>query len=219
MFSLYRNLEPGEKIVIGGDPSGGGKDYAAGQAYSTRHRDFPMVLHGRMEAPQFGHELYKMALFIQKMTGEWPLIAVERNIGIGTIYVLQEYNYPNLFRMPKVGDSEKSVTEEEAKIGWHTNTATRIMMIDSFGMAMRQRTIKVYSMPTVKEMITFVVKPSGKAEAANGSFDDLLIAACIAYKSAEMSPKSRTQTKEQMMAKIAQFPKQDLFDDTGSPNV
>lgn len=219
MYKLFRQLEPGEKIVIGADPADGGLDYCAAQAYSLRHHDYPFVLHERMEATQFGHELYKMALFIHKMTGEWPLIAVEKNIGSATIYVLMGYNYTNMFRMPKNMLDPTAKDEEKGEIGWLTNQATRMMAVDGFALALKQHAIKIYDMLTVKECMTFVVGRKGKPEAANGSHDDLVMAAAIALKVAEISPKTKTITKEQMAAKSAQFPQQQVFDDTGISNV
>lgn len=205
MIRLYRPLEAGERIVIGADPADGGTNYCAAQAYSLRHRDVPMVFHARMESTQFGHELYKMAVYIKKVTGDWPLLAVERNTGLGTIYVLQEYNYPNLFRMPTLGDA--ITQEEDNKIGWLTNQTTRTLIVDGLAMALRQRAVKIYDIDTVKELMTFVVRASGKPEAANGAYDDLVMALAIALKVAEVSPKTKTATKEEQLAKIAQFPR------------
>lgn len=214
MFRLYRQLEHGEKIVIGGDPSEGGNDYSAAQCYSLKHRDFPMVMHGRMEATQFGHELYKLAIYIKKVTGEWPLIAIERSMGLGAIYVLQEYNYPNLFRMPTLGDAIEN--EEDNKIGWVTNKTTRMLAIDGLAIALRQKAVRIYDIQTVKELMTFIIGYNGKPQAANGAYDDLVMSAAIALKVAEISPKTRTTTKEEMIAKMAQFPQiqRDPFTDT-----
>lgn len=214
MYKLFRPLEQGERIVIGADPADGGTNFCAGQAYSIRHRDYPFVLHARMEATQFGHELYKMALYIKKATGEWPLIAPERNTGLGTIYVLQEYNYPNIFRMPTMGDAIKQ--DEDNKLGWLTNHTTRMLIVDGLALALRQKAVKIYDLDTVKELMTFVVRHSGKPEAANGAFDDLVIAAAIALKVAEISPKTRVSTKEEMAAKMAAFPQiqRDEYSDT-----
>ena len=219
MFKLFRKLEHGEMIVIAGDPADGGDDYCAGQAYSLRHHDYPFVFHAKMEASQFGHELYKMACYIKNQTGSWPLIAVEKNVGSATLYVLMTYNYPNLFRMPKNIFDPKKSKEESDTIGWVTSQTTRMLIIDGFALALKQRAIKIYCIETVKECMTFIIGPKGKPQAAKGSNDDLVIAAAIALKVAEISPKTKTINKSEVSAKIAQFPKQDLFDDSGVPNV
>jgi hypothetical protein len=64
--------------------------------------------------------------------------------------------------------------------------------------------------------MTFVVGPNGKPQAANGAYDDLVMSMAIALKAAEMSPKTRVSTKEEMAAKMAQFPaiNRDDFMDT-----
>lgn len=206
MYRLYRKLEQGERIVIAGDPADGGTNYCAGQSYSLRHRDFPFVFHARMEATQFGHELYKMGLYVKMATGEWPLVAVEKNTGGSTIYVLMEYNYPNLFRMPKNLLDPTAKDKEQGEIGWETTKTTRMLIVDGLAMALRQHGVKIYDLATVKELMTFVVKYSGKPEAANGCFDDLVMSMAIALKVAEISPKTRVLSKEQMAAKMAAFP-------------
>lgn len=217
MFKLYRPIEQGEKFVIGADPADGGTNYCAAQAYSLRHRDFPFVFHARMEATQFGHELYKMGLYMKIATGEFPLLAVEKNTGGSTIYVLMQYNYPNLFRMPKSLLDPTGKDKEQGEIGFQTNVTTRMMIVDGLAMALRQRAIKIYDLDTVKELMTFVVKASGKPEAANGCFDDLVMSKAIALKAAEVSPKTRVSTKEEMLAKIRAFPEINRNDD-GTPS-
>lgn len=206
MYKLFRKLEQGERIVIGGDPADGGTNYCAAQAYSMRHRDFPFVFHARMEATQFGHELYKMALYIKLATGEFPLIAPEKNTGGSTIYVLMQYNYPNLFRMPKSLLDPTAKDKEQGEIGFITTHTVRMMIIDELAVCLRQKGVKIYDLDTVKELMTFVVKATGKPEAANGCFDDLVMAAAIALKAAQVSPRTKSLSKEEMAAKMAAFP-------------
>jgi phage terminase large subunit len=168
-----------------------------------------------MEATQYGHELYKMAIYIKKQTGEWPLIAVERSMGLGAIYVLQEYNYPNLFRMPTLGDAIES--EEDNKIGWVTNKTTRMLAIDGLAIALRQRAIRIYDIQSVKELMTFIIGYNGKPQAANGAYDDNVMAMAIALKVAEISPKTKVSTKEEMMAKIKAFPQIERDEHSDTP--
>lgn len=210
MFKLFRKLEHGEKIIIGADPADGGTNYCAAQCYSTRHRDVPLVFHARMEATQFGHELYKLAIYIHEMTGEWPLIAVEKNTGSATLYVLQTYNYTHLFRMPKDINDPKKKNEETDTLGWVTNKTTRISILDGLSLTIRQRAIKIYDAQTVRELMTFVLGYTGKPQAAYGCFDDLVLSLAIALKVAEISPKAKTINREAMAARAAMFPKDDV---------
>lgn len=214
MFKLFREYQQGEKVVIGADPADGGSDYCAAHGVSMKRNDVPMVFHARMESSQFGHELYKMAKYIHKFTGEWPLIAVERNVGMGTILVLTQYNYPKLFRMPKIDGFDG----ESDKIGWVTSTATRPMMIDSLALSLKQGALRIYDIETVKELMSFIRNQKGKPEAAYGSYDDLVMSLAIANQVIQISPKN-VSSGEDRLAKISQFQHQELFDDTGVSNV
>lgn len=214
MYKLFREPQPGEVVIIGADPADGGSNYCAAHCISKKMADDFMVFHARMESSQFGHELYKMAKYIHRMTGEYPVIAVERNVGMATISTLQNYNYPRLFRMPKIGSID--ATDIADRIGFTTNSSTRPMILDSLALALKQKALRIYDEETVKELMSFVRNDrTGKPEAATGSFDDLVMSLAITWFLFGNSP---VVTKEGMSAKIAQFPKQDLFDDTGAPN-
>lgn len=216
MFKLYREPEDDEVCIIGADPADGGSDYCAAVAKSKKHGDSFMVFHNRMESSQFGYELHKMAKFIQKLTGHEPMIGVERNTGGATIATLQLVNYPNLFRMPKLGVTYMD-EEESGKIGWITNSYTRPKMLDDLALAMRQKATIIYDEGTMREMMRFIRNArSGKPEAAPGAKDDKVIAEAICWQLYLLAP---TPSRESLRSKIHQFPKQDLFDDHGNPNV
>lgn len=178
---LYRPLEKNEQTCIFADPAEGG-NFCAAVLVSKKHADFPVVYNKRVESSQFGHDLYKLSKFVQNRTGILPTIAVERNTGQATIYVLQEYNYPNLFRM-RVFD-HRSVTES-AKIGWTTTTATRTKMLDDLALALRQGRIKIYDRESLYQLTSFVIKQkrghTPRAEAEAGKNDDLVISTAGAW--------------------------------------
>jgi hypothetical protein len=207
--------EVGEQIVIAADPADGGSDYCAGVAKSRKHMDSIMVYHERNTSSQFGYELLAMARFLKKRTGIWPLIAVERNLGMATIMVLQSANYERLFRMPKLGDVNDD--SEVDKIGWVTNMQTRPMMLDDLSMALSQRSTKIYHEQTIIECQSFIRNPrTGKPEAAGTAHDDLVICEAIALQIIQLSPKDEVISGD-VMSYIAQFPKQELYDRYGNP--
>lgn len=215
MFRLFREPEKGEVCVIGADPSEGGDDCAA-VAKSKKHADSFMVFSGKTDSAQFGYELLKMATFIKDKADFLPWIAVERNTGAATINVLVENNYKNLFRMPKF-DSDSKSDEYSDKIGWHTNTATRTKMLDEYALALKQHATRVYDSITVDQLFSFIRNArTGKPEGAADTNDDLVIAEAIAWQVYKFTPKSKEVSWSQ---KISQFPTQQLFDDTGVPNV
>lgn len=214
MFRLYREPGSGEITIIGADPADGGSDYCSAVAKSKKHLDSFLVFQARMESSQFGYELHKMSMYVQKRTNEWPVLVVERNVGMATIHVLQTLNYPRLFRMPTLSNL---TVEESDKIGWTTTGGvggTRQMMLDDLALALRQSVTKIPDAETVRELMAFVRDSSGKPHAAAGMHDDLVMAEALALQGMKHAPAA---SKESMEAKIAQFPKQELFDRHGVP--
>ncbi len=187
-YRLYRDLERNEQTCIFADPSEGG-DFCAASVVSKKHADFPFVYNQRTESTQFGYDLNKIARYIHNRTSIWPTIAVERNTGQATIHVLQELNYPDLFRM-RIFD-HSSVSESQ-KIGWTTTLATRNKMLDDLALSLRQGSIKIYDRETLYQMESFVVKQKrgtqGRVEAEAGKNDDLVIATAGAWQMYNLVP-------------------------------
>ena len=214
MFYLYREPGAKEATVIGADPADGGSDYCSAVAKSKKHADSFMIFNARMESSQFGYELYSMGKFIYTRTGFWPMIGVERNVGMATIHVLQLLNYPRLFRMQ---DFATKSDREPTKIGWITSSATRGKMLDDYALFLKQKAGKVYDKTTVSQIGTFIRNErTGKPEAAANCKDDLLIAEAIAHQLYQVVPEAGGASLE---AYVKQFPDQRIFDDQGNPIV
>jgi len=139
-----------------------------------------MVGESKEESSQLGHCLNHVGKWFNKKTGLWPCIAVERNVGASTIYVLKTLNYPNLFKMPDSFVKEETATGEN--YGWSTNAASRPKMLDELALALRQKAIKIPSKRIVDELYGFIRNAkNGKPEADWGSHDDLVMALAIAW--------------------------------------
>ena len=205
MFKLFRIPEEGEITIIGADPADGGSDSCAAVAKSKKRGDSFMVFKARMEASQFGYELNKMGLFIRSKTGKFPLIAVERNTGGATIAVLRTLNYSPLYRMMSFDQVDK---KEANRIGWVTNSQSRPKMLDDLALALRQRVTKIYDMDTIKEFMQFIRHPrSGRAEAAPGSHDDLVVAEAICW---QLYQTASVESPQALQEAASRFPKDKL---------
>lgn len=202
MIHAYRQPTYDEQLVIAADPADGGSDYCAAVVKSRKYFDTVMVYHDHSDSAQFGHELYRMAKFMQKCTNMFPMMGVERNTGMATIYVLQQLNYPRLFRMPNnIGVVDK---EEEKKIGWVTNMATRAKMLDDLALSLKQHINIIPHEETILEMMSFIKNPrTGKPEAAPGKHDDLVMAEAIAWQMVQFAP---TATPSDWTRITQQFP-------------
>ena len=122
-----------------------------------------------MESSQFGYELNNIAKYIQMRTNNWPKMAVERNTGQATIFVLQQLNYPDLFRMV---DFSSQAPREGGSVGWMTTghisggelRGTRRKMLDDLALAIKQQTMKIYDKEQLNQLKSFVVV-KGRAQA------------------------------------------------------
>lgn len=176
---LYRELEPHEQLIIFADPADT-NDYCAAVAFSKKYYDYPLVMNVLMESSQFGYDLYAMAKYIYNCTEIWPKLAVERNTGQATIYVLKQLNYPDLFRMV---DFTSLNSAEKGEIGWVTSGAlsggelvgTRRKMLDDLSLAINQGMLKIYDEEQLRQMKSFMIV-KGRAQARAHKKDDLVMA-------------------------------------------
>jgi hypothetical protein len=188
----YRELEEGEQFVIFGDPAES-QDFCAAVAISKKHFDCPLVFNWVMESTQFGYELFYMAKFIQKKTGLWPKLAVERNTGQATIYILKTLNYPDLFRMV---DFSSTNSAEKGEIGWVTTGAltggvlmgTRRKMLDDLSTAINQGMIKLYDETQIRQLMSFLIVKGGRAQAQSNKKDDLCMSTAGAWQIQLLTP-------------------------------
>lgn len=188
---LYRELEVGEQIIVFGDPADS-HDFCAAVAVSKKHNDFPLIMNEVMESSQFGYELYNMCKYIFNVTKMWPKLAVERNTGQATIYVLKNLNYPDLFRMV---DFTAQSSQEKGSIGWVTTghwqggelQGTRRKMLDDLALVIRQGNVKMYDDDQIKQHKSFM-NVRGRAQAKSNKKDDLVMATAGAWQVQMLTP-------------------------------
>lgn len=211
MVRIYRNLESQEEVTAAGDP-GNGISYSAAVVISRKYLDVPIVFQARVESPQFGYELSNLGLYIKKKTGTYPLLAVERNIGQGTIEKLRDLSYP-LDRLYRQKTFDRVLQRTEERIGWTTTSANRRLMLDTLAMALRNKQLKIYDKELISEMLTFVINErTGEPRPESGTYSDLIMACAIAYQmlgeyptKAEWAPKPQKQNDRLLPQKAEGF--------------
>jgi len=188
---VYRQLDVNEQLVIFADPADS-QDFCAAVAFSKKYYDFPIVFNEVMESSQFGHELFNLGKYIQVRTNNFPKLAVERNTGQATIFVLQTLNYPDMFRMV---DFTAITPHEGGDIGWITTghlsggelQGTRRKMLDDLALAIKQGRLIIYDQEQLKQLKSFVIV-KGRAQAAQNKHDDLVMATAGAWQVAQLTP-------------------------------
>lgn len=189
---LYRELEWGEQLVVFADPAES-QDFCAAVGFSKRHLDCPLVYNQITESSQFGYDLQNFCKYIFNRTGMWPVLAVERNVGQATLFVLQQLNYPRLFRM--VDFSSVGGNQEKGGLGWLTTGSlvggeiqgTRRKMLDDFALALRQGQVTMFDEQQIIQFKNFVVV-KGRAQARSSTHDDLVMATAGAWQIHLLTP-------------------------------
>jgi hypothetical protein len=89
-------------------------------------------------------------------------------------------NYPSglLYHRSVTPDQDPQVRGD--RIGWDTSGVSRPLLIGYLDEAIRQGSITLRDPVTIQELLTFVIGPTGKAEAQRGCHDDLVIALALA---------------------------------------
>ena len=102
------------------------------------------------------------------------LIGVEINQhGMTVLNILNRIGYPNMYW----ASDDKGRPQ---KLGWSTNVVTRPQMIDEFDRALRVGSFRTSCEDLISEIQDFALV-NGKAQAPDGSTDDSLFAAMIAW--------------------------------------
>lgn len=182
-LTVYEDPLPGQIYVVGADPCEGYDDSDRSAAVVLRLPQLIQVAvwHGVIEPDEFGDVC--AALGYRYNTA---LLGVEVNsIGKATVLRLQKkHMYPRLYRR-EVFDST-NLGKKQKKYGWHTNDATRPIMITAMRGAIKHGQILLTHMESVRELKTFQklkgasLSGQSKIGAPAGKKDDLVIANCIA---------------------------------------
>lgn len=173
-IKLYRFPNKGQKFCIGGDTSGEGSDYFVGQVINVETGDQVAVLRQQTDP-----DLYTRQMFCLGVYYNTALIGIEANFDTYPIKELLRLGYKNQFVRERE-DTFGSSTEKA--YGFRTTTITRPVIISELVKLVREDTHIFNDKDTLEEMMSFIRNDRGKAVAAPGAHDDLVMAIAIAYR-------------------------------------
>lgn len=178
-FRLFRQINRGEFFVVFGDCSQGGADSNFVQFMSKTRGDIPLVLQKQGVARQMSPRLREALVWIYKVTGVKPVVALERNNGgASEMDYLIEFNdgsYEIFYMRDKEGKKKPDTP------GWDTTEVSRAHMLGEWLVAYESREILIYDEVTQEQHQTFIVNAKGKPEAAANTHDDGVMSAAGAY--------------------------------------
>jgi hypothetical protein len=170
---------PAKKYYIGVDPSDGdGADFSCIDVWTEKYEQVAQY-YGKLRPDELSELTRDMAEFYQR-----AYVGVENNM-LTTILFLSKI-YDRYYFETKI---DQKTMKRTKKLGWNTNLKTRDVMIDEFNILFEQGELGINSPITLNEMRTFVKKPNGKREHADGKHDDALFAGMIAIQMIRRKPR------------------------------
>lgn len=155
-----------ESYCIGGDTAGSGEDYFT--AVVVKNSDAKTV--AQYKVKRIDEDLYARQIYCLGKYYNDALVAIEVNFSVTPIRELIELDYPCLYKRSDGIDG----------VGFKTTAITRPIIINELKAAFREDSTIECSKDILMEMLSFIKNKSGRAEAANGKHDDLVMAKAIA---------------------------------------
>lgn len=166
-IAIWKKAEPGKQYILSIDTSeGGGGDPSAGIMRERETGEHVATINGQ-------YQMWELAASAAKLATEYnqALIAVERNNHGNGVHeaLLRQLKYPKVYK------------HDDNKHGWPTNSATRPAMLDALEDAYRNGHWQSRDRNVLTQFKNFIITDTGRAEAARGEHDDLVMAEAIGW--------------------------------------
>jgi len=184
---IYRDRTTGS-TVLGGDTAGEGSDFFVGQVLDGSGYLCATLHH------QFDEDLYTKQMFC---LGAYyhSLIAIESNFSTFPNRELQRLHYPTLYVRETY---DQIVSNVQERFGFKTTSLTRPLIINQLVEIVREHVDRINDRETLQEMLSFVRNAKGRAEASQGTHDDLVMGLAIAYEALRQLPSNRTSKRKEV---------------------
>ena len=180
---VYLPPQKGRKYVLGGDVSEGvtGGDNSTCIIFDRETGEEVAMWKGLMAPDKFGLKLCEWGRLYNN-----ALAVVEiNNHGLTTVTAMRNQMYPQMyFRPAKFDQMGTSYTD---RIGWKTTRVTKPLMIDDLHEGLREGSLKLHSLETMDEMLTYVYNDANEMNAQKGFHDDLIMGSATAFQGFKVS--------------------------------
>ena len=204
-ISIHTESKHGYPYVLGGDTAGDGSDFFSGHVIDNTTGIQVAVLHH-----QFDEDLYTRQMYCLGKHYNNALQSIEVNFSTYPVKELTRLGYDHQYTREQVdtftGNLKKSY-------GFRTDKITRPMIIANLVQIVREHSELIQNIPTLQEMLTFVRNEHGRAEAQQGTTDDLIMGLAITYQTRSQQDYRATEEAEIKQDKLIDKlkPKQPSF--------
>lgn len=173
-IKIFKKPQKGYPYVLGGDTAGEGSDYFTATVIDNTTGKIVAVLRHEKDETYYTRQIYCLGVYYNK-----ALLGLEVNYSTYPTKMLnEEYEYPNLF----VREKEDDYTGRTIKAyGFRTDRDTRPLILAELQRIMYEEIERIVDIEILKEALTFIKNEKGRAEAQEGSHDDLIMCTAITY--------------------------------------
>jgi hypothetical protein len=178
-YWIWKKAESNHSYVMGVDTArGDGKDFSTFHIMDVITNEVVAEYQGKVP-----HDIFAEIIYSAGKEYNFPLLAVEKNMGDAVLMKLREMDYPNLY-CQKRGTSEyvpyRNLTyDKSAILGFVTSGRSKELIIAKMEEYIRSRRVKLYSERLLDELQSFIWDETGKATAKGGANDDLVMSFAI----------------------------------------
>ncbi len=176
---IEKTIQTNNPTVIGGDTAGDGEDFFTAMVVDQRGF-LCAVLHNQFDEDLYAKQVYCLGVYYHS------LIAIESNFSTFPNMELQRLRYPSLYVREQYDRINRGALP---KFGFRTTVLTRPIIIDQLVVVVRENIENIQDRETLQEMLSFV-RIKGKAQASDGTHDDLVMGLAIAYEALKQIPRS-----------------------------
>ncbi|RGD73824.1 PBSX family phage terminase large subunit [Anaerofustis stercorihominis] len=172
-IKIYKDVKDGIPYVIGGDTAGDGSDSFTAHVIDNTNGEQVCVMKNTFDEDLYARQMYCLGKYYND-----ALIGIEDNYSSYPNKELDRIGYINLY----VRERQDTYSYKLVKVfGFKTTQATRPVIIANLIKIVREEGEKIVDKGTLEEMLSFVRNEKGRAEAALGAHDDLVMGLAIAY--------------------------------------
>jgi len=153
-------------------------DYSVGQMLDRDTGEQVAVLRARMMPGETGRYMARVCRWYNMAQ-----LCGEINPGGGGVSMLEAVmnaDYPRSLLYHRSVAADQDPQTRSDKLGWETGGVSRPLLISMLDELIRQDSLAIHDPITQQELLTFVIKKTGKAEHQSGCHDDTVIALALA---------------------------------------